>query len=81
MKKPITDKAFSDFLGISVSAGNKNAITFSKADLELPFISHDEAMWDYFEPELSRRLAKLDVDDSMSARVRGGKHRAGAAFC
>lgn len=70
MRKPVTDKAFSDFLSVPVLSGPKNAITFSKTDLELPFISYDEAMWDYFEPELSRRLTELDVDDSMSARVR-----------
>lgn len=27
-------------------------------------------LWGYFEPELSRRLVDLEVDDSMSARVR-----------
>lgn len=38
--------------------------------MDIPFISFDEGMWDYFEPELNRRLADLDVDDSVSARVR-----------
>ena len=33
-------------------------------------ISHNEGMWSYFEPELSRRLSELDVDDTTSARVR-----------
>ena len=32
--------------------------------------SYDEAMWTYFEPELTRRLSELDVDDSWAARVR-----------
>lgn len=47
-----------------------NAITFALSDLEIPFISHNEGMWSYFEPELSRRLSELDLDDTTSARVR-----------
>ena len=39
-------------------------------DLSLPFISYDEGMWSYFEPELTKRLAELDNDESTSARVR-----------
>ena len=27
-------------------------------------------MWNYFEPELAKRLSELDVDESTSARVR-----------
>ena len=27
-------------------------------------------MWNYFEPELTKRLADLEIDDSTSARVR-----------
>ncbi|WP_283612265.1 hypothetical protein [Limosilactobacillus pulli] len=27
-------------------------------------------MWNYFEPELTKRLADLEIDDSISARVR-----------
>ena len=27
-------------------------------------------MWDYFEPELRKRLSELDVDDTYAARVR-----------
>lgn len=38
--------------------------------LELSFISYSEAMWDYFQPELSKRLVDLDADESAGARVR-----------
>ena len=38
--------------------------------LELSFISYSEAMWDYFQPELSKRLVDLDADVSAGARVR-----------
>ena len=54
MIEPPNGTAISDFLGCP----------------QKPFISYDEGMWSYFEPELNKRLAELDVDDSTSARVR-----------
>ena len=38
--------------------------------MQIPLISCDDAMWNYFEPELAKRLAEPDADDSTSARVR-----------
>lgn len=70
MRNPVSGDAFDHFLGVKVEKGDQNTITFSKADLEKPFISYDEAMWNYFEPELTKRLSEIDVDDSVSARVR-----------
>lgn len=61
---------FSEFLHVQVTTGERNRISFRTEDLEKPFISYDETMWEYFEPELTRRLSELDVDDSWSARVR-----------
>ena len=61
---------FSEFLRVHIATGERNWIAFRKEDLEKPFISYDETMWEYFEPELTRRLSELDVDDSWSARVR-----------
>ncbi len=49
---------------------DRNSIVFCNADLEQPFISHDETMWEYLKPELSRCLAELEIDASMSAKVR-----------
>ena len=70
MREPICEDAFFDFLGMTVTEGKADSIVFHKADLLLPFISYDEAMWAYFEPELAKRLAELDMDASVSARVR-----------
>ena len=36
----------------------------------MPFISENESMWEYFEPELKRRLSELDIEDTYAARVR-----------
>ena len=70
MKEIPKAHAFSDFAGISPGQAETNAITFTRKDLQEPFISFNDAMWSYFEPELARRLSDLEVDDSISARVR-----------
>lgn len=67
---PENRASFEAFLGCPVEQGAFNALTFSSADLDIPFASRNDAMWSYFEPELGRRLAELDADDSFSARVR-----------
>lgn len=64
------NSAFAEFAGIRPQPAVKNCISFGRKDLELPFISYNEAMWDYFQPELTKRLVDLDVDESVSARVR-----------
>lgn len=71
MKTLPIGNAIADFLHCPITESSRNAITFTNADLELPFISYDKGMWSYFEPELTRRLAaELDVDESTAARVR-----------
>ena len=70
MKYKISESSCHEFLGKVISFGSKNMISFSKKDMEKPFISQNDAMWDYFEPELKRRLSELEVDDTISARVR-----------
>lgn len=70
MRKTANDNVLAEFFGTTVTPADHNGITFRDSDLEKPFISYDESMWAYFEPELSRRLSELDVDDSVSARVR-----------
>lgn len=70
MKEPPKEQAFADFAGITPKQGERNEVVFTCRDLEEPFISHNEAMWSYFEPELVKRLTELDVDDSIGARVR-----------
>ena len=64
------DDSFADFAGITPEHGEENYIVFSRKDLNEPFISFNDAMWSYFEPELAKRLAEVEVDDSVSARVR-----------
>lgn len=66
----IPGQAFARFLGIQPAVAKANVLTFSRSDLDKPFISENEAMWRYFEPEMNKRLSELTVDDSFSAQVR-----------
>lgn len=63
------NKAYGEFLGLPVEVGDKNCLTFSKADARIPFISRNESMWEFFEPELTRRLSMMKTNDTYGARV------------
>ena len=65
-----TNPVYSNFLGTDIKNGNVNEIVFSKSDAEIPFITANESMWNFFEPELKKRLAMTEIDDTFSARVR-----------
>lgn len=56
-KQPMKHPAYADFIGKPIVVGSKNSLVFSKEDALLPFISRNESMWEFFEPELRRRLS------------------------
>lgn len=70
MQQPPDDPAFAEFLGCEVQVAPRNIISFRLQDVDVPFVSYNEAMWSYFEPELGRRLSELEADESFAARVR-----------
>ena len=70
MKEPVTDREFSDYTGCSPVKADSNYLVFRAEDMEEPFISYNEGMWEFFEPELQKRLDEMEVDDSVAARVR-----------
>ena len=70
MQEPVPGEAFSEFAGCEVKKGAENSILYSDEDLLRPFISYNESMWEFFEPELQKRLAEMDRDDSFAAKVR-----------
>ena len=69
-KQPMKNPAYADFIGQPITTGDKNRLVFSKEDALVPFISRNESMWEFFEPELKRRLSMMETDDSYAARVR-----------
>jgi len=70
MQQPVSDEVFSEFTGCEVKQGDENSILFSDEDMEKPFISYNENMWGFFEPELKKRLSEMEQDDSFAAKVR-----------
>jgi AraC-like DNA-binding protein len=70
MQQPVPDKEFFDCCGCAIAEAGENALCFRAEDMEIPFVSHNDNMWDFFEPELQKRLCEMDCNDSFSARVR-----------
>ncbi|AIF52951.1 AraC family transcriptional regulator [Pelosinus sp. UFO1] len=69
-KHRIDNNNYEKFFGVRPKIGPRNILTISKEDALRPFISQNDAMWEYFEPELKRRLSELDIEDTYAARVR-----------
>lgn len=69
-KYKLDNDNYEKFFGLNPKIGSRNILTISKEDGLLPFISQNDIMWEYFEPELKRRLSELEVDDTYAARVR-----------
>ena len=61
--------AYTNFFGITPKSGQQNQITFSIIDAQRPFLTKNESMWQFFAPELRKRLIDLDIDASFSDRV------------
>ena len=66
----MANNAYADFIGTQITVSDKNSLVFTKSDAMIPFISHNESMWEFFEPELSRRLSMMETGDTYAARVR-----------
>ena len=67
---PFGEPIYEEFMGCMAEEGNRDGIFFSRSDAEIPFITRNDTMWEFFEPELRRRLSEMEVDDTFSARVR-----------
>lgn len=68
---PADLEAYRDYFGAPVLPGPVQAVTFSAQDASRPFLTANPGMWDFFEPELRRRLSELEAGSSMAERVRG----------
>lgn len=64
-------RAFDEFFGVPARAGGRPKISWAAADASLPFLTANERMWDFFEPQLRSRLSELDETAGMSDRVHG----------
>ena len=63
-------EAYREFFGIAPEPAEINRVTFSHEDVDRPFLTVSEVMWSIFEPELQRRISKLEASASLNERVR-----------
>ncbi|MEM9274565.1 MAG: AraC family transcriptional regulator ligand-binding domain-containing protein [Cyanobacteria bacterium P01_F01_bin.143] len=63
------ERAYTDFFGIVPQQGHQNQITFSLKDARQPFLTKNDSMWQFFEPELRKRLHELELDATFRDRV------------
>lgn len=70
VRRCFQNPAYAAFLGCTVGQGGENSLTFGRRALEIPFLTRNDSLWSFFEPELRRRLSELETDDSFAARVR-----------
>lgn len=69
-KKVFKNPEYENFLKQKAEVGETNFIAFSNRDAIIPFITKNDSMWDYFEPELKKRLSEMETDDTFAAKVR-----------
>lgn len=67
---PANQEPFAEYFGTEITESSKHSITFSRADATRPFLTVNDAMWEFFEPELRRRLAELEPHSSTVERVK-----------
>lgn len=61
---------FEQYFGVKPQRHDKNILTLDLIDMHQPFITANNTMWQYLEPELKKRIAELEADDSYAAKVR-----------
>jgi len=58
------------YLGITPTYAEVHSVTFSASDAARLFLTFNESMWSFFEPNLRGRLHELTDDTTTSVRVR-----------
>ena len=67
---PEPAEAFAEHFGVPVKKGKRPRLVFSAEDAARPFLTAKEKMWEFFEPDLRRRLSELDQSATVADRVR-----------
>lgn len=60
---------FTEYFGVQAVQGKRNLLQFTAADARLPFLTKNARMWEFFEPELKKRLAAVESEISYAERV------------
>lgn len=64
------DEEFEEYFKIKPYKDKKSVIEFNIEDVKRPFLTENNVMWEYLEPELQKRIKEMEVDESFSAKVR-----------
>ena len=67
---PEVADAYYEYFGIRMERGTSYTVAFSAEDAARPFLTANDAMWEFFEPELRRRLSELEEATTTKERVR-----------
>jgi AraC-like DNA-binding protein len=62
--------AYEEYFGVRLRRGDGYTVAFSARDAVRPFLTANDRMWEFFEPELRRRLSELEAGTTAAERVR-----------
>jgi len=63
-------KDYAEYFGVALQEGPSPMISFKAKDATLPFLTANEKMWEFFEPDLRKRLSELDSSATTAERTR-----------
>ncbi|HAP14833.1 MULTISPECIES: AraC family transcriptional regulator [Lactococcus] len=63
-------------IGAQVQKGETNRLIFDKTDLFKPFLTQNNIMWQYLEPELNQHLARQEREQSFTGHVQQELYKA-----
>lgn len=61
--------AFENWFGCGISVGEAASFSLNPVDATRPFLTHDNQMWQAFEPDLRRRMDEAREDLGIRARI------------
>lgn len=67
---PEPKKDYTEYFGVDLQQGPSAKISFKAKDATLPFLTVNEKMWQYFEPNLQKRLSELDESATTADRTK-----------
>ncbi|MGC4087936.1 MAG: AraC family transcriptional regulator ligand-binding domain-containing protein [Polyangiaceae bacterium] len=68
--RPRSKEVYLELFGVAPRKAQAPKVVFRAEDAALPFLTANAKMWDFFEPELKRRLSDLDESANLADRVR-----------
>lgn len=66
---PEPKDAYAEYFGVTVRQGPRPMVSFNAEDASRPFLTANEKMWQFFEPDLRKRLSELDKSATTAVRV------------